>query len=54
MTSEKIKKYKREWVKKWRLNNPQKARNQNNKSARLYKQRHPEKVRKRVTAAVRN
>jgi len=54
MISEKIKKYKREWQKNWRLENPQKQRNQQRKDAVLYKQRHPEKVKERVKIAVRN
>ena len=53
MRTEKQKKYHREWAKKWRLENPQKARNQYKKDGLLYAKRHPEKVKEQVANAVK-
>lgn len=41
-------------MKNWRLKNPQKERNQQKKDGKLYKERHPEKVKERVSNAVKN
>jgi len=54
MTSEKVKQYKREWMKKWREENPQKERNLQKISAKRYKEKYPEKVRENVKRCVSN
>ena len=49
----KINKYKSEWMKKWRKNNPTKARIQSKKWNELYKKRHPEKAKEIAKIALK-